>query len=214
MEACQTPQAQEARWNAMIESEDFLRACRDDGWNITTQRLQEIKLDCFRVSEVAKKIREEAYVREQLERIHKANNPHGILVHISLDQEQTIEEAIENQYCILEHIREANYSWLIDAHAVFEYWSKKPDEDELHFNPHIHFCVRKSVKPSVIRQHLQRKFVQKKLNTVYRVDVSQPRYFDLCLKYVEGEKIFDKDEACKKDFITREKYNINHRIEL
>ena len=209
-EANQTKSAQQKRWEDMIESEDFKRACREDCWNVSDKRLNEIKLDCFRVSENARRLAEEAYVKEQLERIHKANNPQGLLVHISLDQNQTIEEAITNQYCILEHIREANYSWLIDAHAVFEYWSKKPDEEELHFNPHIHFCVRKTVKPSVIKQHLQRKLVQKKLNTVYRVEVSPQRHFELCLKYIEGDKIEDKDEACEKDFYTREEHNVLH----
>lgn len=229
MELSQTKKAQMDRWTNMIESEDFKRVCRQSDWNPTDERLNEIKLDVFEVSEEHRKIKDNAYIRVQKEKIHRKCNEEGVLITLCLDQSLNEVDAIEAQYNVIEEIRKAGYKWLVDARICFEYWGKTYNDDyhkemddmeseqKLHengnfkWNPHIHISCRRIGKESVIRQNLIRKFVSKKLYGVYRIDVKRLEIAK-AIDYVMGVKCEGKMEQVKMDNDIRNKYGVEGTI--
>jgi hypothetical protein len=220
MEVSQTKKAQMERWTNMIESEDFKRVCRNSDWNPSDERLNQIKLDVFEVSEESRKLKDDAYVKEQKDKIHRRLNVDCVLITISLDQSQSEEEAIENQYKVIEDIKKAKYSWMVNPECVFEYWGSSmqdpPTADlasNMRFNPHIHIVVHKTCYPKTIRQNLLRKFVLKKKHSVYNHDVRViPRVVGE--DYVNGDKREDKCDKVEMDMKTREKYGVPHKISI
>ena len=119
----------------------------------------------------------------------------------------------------METLRRANYKWLVEPRACFEYWGKEQDEDEdeetdnMKFNPHIHIAVVRIDKESKIRQNLIKKFIEKKLHTVYRIDV-KGLPTSRCIEYVSGTKKQSKLAQVDMDEKTRIKHQVQPIITL
>ena len=112
---------------------------------------------------------------------------------------------MEAQREVIEELRKADYAWLIEAKAVFEYYSKDK------WNPHLHICVKRSVKEAVIRQHLARKFKNKK-HGVYRFDVEKHKEYRTAEEYIHGRKVDEKLDGVKKDKEFRQAHSIDDVI--
>ena len=163
-------------------------------------------------SPVIERARKDKIRHEALNEYHKAHTAEGVFITLSIDQKQSVSEAIDSQKSIVDDLRKANYSWLVDARAVFEYWGKSDahknhDCSNLNWNPHVHIIVRKSGKLSVIRQHLARKFIEKKRHGVYIFDVKSLPYQDGA-EYLEGDKIDVKMDGVSMDRTTRKENNV------
>ena len=168
--------------------------------------------DTFIKSPVIERARKDKIRHEALNEYHKAHTAEGVFITLSIDQKQSVSEAIDSQKSIVDDLRKANYSWLVDARAVFEYWGKSDahknhDCSNLNWNPHVHIIVRKSGKLSVIRQHLARKFIEKKRHGVYIFDVKSLPYQDGA-EYLEGDKIDVKMDGVSMDRTTRKENNV------
>jgi hypothetical protein len=218
---------QRAVWEDFFSSAEWRRQCPEG--EIDENR---IILDCFEVAPKIKKTEESEYIETQmLKYVKNKTDADGVLITLCLEQSLSEPDAIENQYKVIEEIRKAGYKWLIDARVCFEYWGKTynsdyyNDMDEMEseqklvvngnykWNPHIHICCKRIGKESVIRQNLIRKFVNKKMHGVYRIDVKR-LMFAKGLDYVMGVKCEGKLEQVKMDNDTREKYGVEGTISI
>lgn len=144
----------------------------------------------------------------------KKNNEKKAMLKIK-DEDQLITICINQDYKqipdlfrdIIAVIRDAKYSFLMDANAVCEVTGKNGK-----FNPHIHIHTRKIKRDGQVAQVLRRKLVNEKYQ-VYNIDVkSLPR--KEAMDYVEGYKTGDKLEATAKDKEYREANNLDHIYEI
>lgn len=144
------------------------------------------------------------------------SSPYSQLITISIDQEY--KQPIKAQYDILDRIRKANYKWMTDdATASFEYYGKDGK-----WNPHVHFSITKTEKPSTIAQALNRVFyetadkkrVKKWEYAIYsRVNcVDRPK--ETANNYIEGNKADDKMASVDKDKKFREENGIPHIFKI
>ncbi len=201
-----------AAWESFIMTREYRQSVRDNGneWNEEEERARlEFVFDIAPDIAKAEKAKRLKVVRDEY---HKAHTTEGVLITISIDQKQSISEAIASQNAVIEDLRKAKYSWMIDGRCSYEYWSDgdSVNAENLKYNPHIHLIVRKSGKLSVIRQHLARKFKNKKYG-VYIFDV-KPLAYNLGEEYVQGKKVEDKQFACLQDAETRDAYSVSHII--
>ena len=149
---------------------------------------------------------------------HSVNNSEGVLITLCIDQKQSEGDAVASQNAIIEDLRKAKYSWMVCANAVYEYWGKSDFTENgsttnltnLKWNPHLHILTKKTGKLSVIRQHLARKFKDKK-HGIYIFDVKKVPWNN-GWDYIGGDKVHGKMNGVENDQKTREKYNIESII--
>lgn len=108
---------------------------------------------------------------------------------------------------IISVIRNIQYSFIIDGYACIELYGKGEN-----WNPHIHIVTRKVKRLGVVAQALRRKFQNDKYQ-IYRVDVKSVPYEEGS-QYVDGIKVFGKQEASNKDKEYREENNLYHIYKL
>ena len=137
-----------------------------------------------------------------------ANTEDGVLTTICIDQKLSEADAVKAQHAVIDDIRKANYRWLIDAEAVFEYYSNNG------WNPHIHIATRRIDKEAKIKGNLIAKFIKKQKHGVYRIDVEK-RPFQSAWNYISGNKKSDeKKDNVEKDKKMRETYSIDAVIKI
>jgi len=207
-----TEKEQREAWRNFVNTREYKKSCKEAGeeWDAHKEREREEF-----VFEIAPQIAAEAKrerIRIMKEAYHSAHNPEGCLITLCIDQKQSEAEAVASQNAIVEDLRKSNYQWLVCAKAVYEYWghtdaaSAENLSTNLKWNPHIHILVKKTCKLSVIRQHLARKFKDKK-HGIYIFDVRKLNWF-AGEEYINGGKIEEKLDGVDGDRITREKYNL------
>jgi hypothetical protein len=207
-----TEKDQRAAWRDFVNTREYKNSCKQAGfpWDADEEREREEFL-----WEVAPGIAAEAKaerIRLMKEKYHSEHNTGGILITLCIDQKQSEAEAVASQNAIVDDLRKAKYQWLVCAKAVYEYWGHTDSAKaenlgiNLKWNPHVHILVKKTCKMSVIRQHLARKFKDKK-HGIYIFDVRQLPWAE-GEDYLNGYKIAEKLHGVVADKNTREKYHL------
>jgi len=214
-----TNKERRAMLEAIIDSAEYRRSVKDNEVTLNDDDVDMIvnnhRERAFKFFEVDNRISAE----EEKEKISKAllehkkkNKDEGTIITLCLDQKQSVEDAVKNQYLVIDALRKANYKWMVEPYCVFEYWSKdNTNPNKLKWNPHIHIAVRRIGKESKIRTNLTAKL--KRLPTVYRFDVKN-MLFTSAIDYCEGLKRADKIEAVNADKITRAKHLVSNNITI
>lgn len=209
-----------AMMEGMLDSFEYRQSIKESDEGITEQEIDEllqrhhcVAYQWFEIDARIKKFEENKKIQDAMAEYHKKNTNEGTLITLCLDQDQSEEDALKNQYKVIDELRKANYKWMVEPCCVFEWWSKKDklkdDMDNLNWNPHIHIVVRRIGKESKIRDNLKAKM--KSLPSVYRFDVKRLPYENGML-YCSGEKVNCKVCACAKDEEFRNKHSVSKRI--
>jgi len=203
---------QREAWRNFVNTREYKKSCKEAGeeWDAYKEREREEFI--FEIAPgIAAKAKAQR-LRRMTEEYHAAHNPEGHLITLCIDQKQSEAEAVASQNAIVDDLRKANYQWLVCAKAVYEYWGHTDAANaenlstNLKWNPHLHILVKATGKMSVIRQHLARKFKDKK-HGIYIFDVRQLPYEE-GEEYLNGYKIAEKMDGVVADKSTREKYNL------
>lgn len=181
----------------------FLHAHPIKDWD--DDKIEELLTNVFLVHPKLMERKRTQEVNEKVRQYHIQHTNEGVLITVCIDQKIEGIDAVEAQQAVIKELQNANYMWLIEAKAVFEYYSKDK------WNPHIHICVKRSVKESVIRQHLARKFKNKK-HGVYRFDVEKHKDYSTAEEYIHGRKVDEKLDSVKKDKEFRQAHSIDDVI--
>ena len=161
-------------------------------WDLTALRFVQSEEDI--VAESAEK------VRNHLKQ-HAPTQLKTQLITISIDKNLEPVDAVKVQYEVYDAIAGAEYKFLDNATATFEYHTDKG------FNPHIHIMTHKVKSDGQVAQQIRRKF--KNNDKVYRVHVSTLNYQQHSA-YMNGDKQEAKQEYVRKDEVFREIHNINN----
>ena len=197
-------------WQVLEEimtSEVTAKRCGTEVW--TAEMIEEERQKWYAYEEFLEQKRRDE-VAERVRQMQKANGTIKTqIVTICVDQKIDEAEAVKVQLDVVDKIR-GNYKWLVDAKAVFEYYSKD-DNGDIKWNPHIHIYIEKTTKGAMIAQQLRRKFIGK--TSVYRVNVKDGKG-NIQLDYINGTKEMAKQECVQKDREFREKNKIVEIIDL
>lgn len=207
-----------AMWQTIEECMTNEKAMRRNGYEVwTSEMIEEERTKWFAYDEWKEKKRQEA-VDERIRQLAKeAGKLETIIITVSIDQKLDTKKAIEKQYQIIEDLQ-GKYAWLIDAHAVFEYYTKDKGSKEIKWNPHVHIYVEQGkTRHSTIAQILQRKYqVRAELKYpqhVYRINAKKGKG-NFQLDYIHGLKQDYKKELCEKDKKFREENEISEIFEI
>lgn len=146
------------------------------------------------------RIAKEKLDKQVAQQVRQLKNPDEIktqLITISIDKEQSPEDAIACQKAVIAGIKKANYKWLVNVSYSFEYYSSNG------WNPHIHIKIDKTTRDSAIAQQVRRKAFK----GVYRVDVSS-KNDEIHSAYLMGDKKEAKRENVEQDALFRKQYNL------
>jgi len=146
------------------------------------------------------RIAKEKLDKQVADQVRQLKNPDEIktqLITISIDKEQTAEDAVLQQKAVIAGIKKANYKWIVNASYSFEYYSSNG------WNPHIHIKIDKTCRDSQIAQQVRRKAFK----GVYRVDVSS-KNDQIHTAYLMGDKKEAKRENVEQDALFRKQHNL------
>ncbi len=184
------------------------KRCGTEVW--TPEQIDEERIKWYAYEEWKEQKRRDE-VAERLRQMQKADGSIKTqIITICIDQNIKESEAIDIQNEVIDKIR-GNYKWLVDAKAVYEYYSKDKELNIPKWNPHIHIYIEKTIKGSTIAQQLRRKFVKKK--EVYRINVKDGKG-NMQLDYINGTKTDEKKECVEKDKNFREINKITEIIDI